>query len=88
MSSIPSKWYSTQELADLFGISHWCIRRMITQQRLSAVRVGRSLRISEESVQAMMAEMAYVPTGTPRVVLSRPRRATKRRVPAKGGVSA
>ena len=56
-STLPQKWFSTQELADLMGKSHWSIRRMVVSGQLDAVRIGRSWRIPDTAIQKLMTRI-------------------------------
>ena len=56
-STLPQKWYSTQELADLMSKSHWSIRRMVVSGQLDAVRIGRSWRIPDTAIQKLMTRI-------------------------------
>ncbi len=55
--TLPQKWFSTQELADLMGKSHWSIRRMVVSGQLDAVRIGRSFRIPDTAIQNLMCRI-------------------------------
>ena len=57
-TTLPQKWYSTQELADLMGKSHWSIRRMVVNGQLAAVRIGRSWRIPDTAIQNLMTRIS------------------------------
>ena len=51
-----SKHYSPQEVAKLIGMSVRTILRWIKAGELPAVRVGRSLRVSDASLRGFLAE--------------------------------
>lgn len=47
------KYYSTEAVADIFGMSARHIRRMIATGELQAVQFGRVYRVSDEALQQM-----------------------------------
>ncbi|MFO1537302.1 MAG: helix-turn-helix domain-containing protein [Actinomycetota bacterium] len=50
-----SRFLTVQEVADLMRVSSMTVYRLIKAGDLSAVRVGRSFRVSEADVDAYLA---------------------------------
>ena len=53
--------YSVREVAGQFGVHPETIRRLIHDGRLSAVRVGRLLRVDAADVEAFLARQRIKP---------------------------
>jgi excisionase family DNA binding protein len=51
----PPRFQSVEWVAMTFGISKRSVWRLLAAKELTAVRLGRSVRISEESVKALAA---------------------------------
>lgn len=46
-----NKFYTVKEVSKRWGLSEMTIRRMIKKKEISAVRLGRNIRISAEEVK-------------------------------------
>lgn len=47
------KFYSMAELAQLYGVSVWTVRRRISDGTIPAVRLGRQIRVPAAAVDAI-----------------------------------
>jgi excisionase family DNA binding protein len=56
--------YSVREVADRLGVHPETVRRLIHAGRLEADREGRTLRVAEASVQALLAQHRHKPDRT------------------------
>lgn len=45
------KYLTTQQVADVFGVSKRLIQKLIAAGEISAIKVGRCLRISQSSLE-------------------------------------
>lgn len=45
------EFYTVKEVSKRWGISEMTIRRMIKENKISAIRLGRNIRISAEEVK-------------------------------------
>jgi excisionase family DNA binding protein len=52
--SAPSRLYDVRETADRLNVSTKTVRRLITNKKLPAHRVGRLVRIAEDDIQALL----------------------------------
>lgn len=55
MSTNTKKHWTQQQVADLLAVSVQTIGRLIKNDDLKAIRIGRQVRIPEESVLAYLA---------------------------------
>jgi putative molybdopterin biosynthesis protein len=53
MDSLTKKFYRPDEIAQLFGVSRRTIYRLIHRRKLSAIKVGRSVRVPHEELQRL-----------------------------------
>ena len=50
------KLLTLSQVSEKTAISHWTLRAWIRERRIDYVRIGRSLRIPEETVAKMIQE--------------------------------
>jgi excisionase family DNA binding protein len=55
------KFYNVKEVAEIMSTSKMTIYRLINEGELPAVRVGRSIRVSEQAVREYLQDAAVVP---------------------------
>lgn len=55
MSTLTQKHWTKQQVADLLAVSVQTIGRLIRNKELEAIRIGRQVRIPEESVLSYLA---------------------------------
>jgi excisionase family DNA binding protein len=48
------RFYTVSEVAAIFRLSIRSVRRLIADQKLSTVRIGRAIRVPEEAVRALI----------------------------------
>ena len=60
-----SKFLTTKEVADLFGLSDETVRSWIQTRRITYIKVGRSVRISEDEVQRLILQGTVMPRREP-----------------------
>ena len=53
------KFYTIQEATDILGISEKELMRFIDDKRMPVLKVGRALRISEESIDGFLKEKGH-----------------------------
>lgn len=49
---------TAHEVAELFQVSLRTVRRLIADGRLPAMRIGRSVRVSKEALDALLSQQA------------------------------
>jgi excisionase family DNA binding protein len=54
--TIRPKWWTVPEIASQFGVSNMTIYRLVSSRRIQSVRVGRSIRIPDAAVQAILTD--------------------------------
>jgi excisionase family DNA binding protein len=54
-------WYSVREVAGRLGVHPETVRRLIHSNRLAAVRDGRALRVSADSVAELLQRQRRKP---------------------------
>lgn len=52
-------FYSVQEVAEILGLSEQTIRKLIHEGKLEALRLGRTYRISYESLTKLRTTLQY-----------------------------
>lgn len=52
-------FYSVQEVAEILGLSEQTIRKLIHEGNLKAMRLGRTYRISFESLMKLRTTLQY-----------------------------
>lgn len=53
--SATNRLLQVSEVAERLGVSEKMVRRLIVERRLAVVRLGRSVRISERDIDALVA---------------------------------
>lgn len=48
-----SQFYTIEEVAELLSLSEQTIRKLIKSKRIEAIRLGKSYRIPDESIQKL-----------------------------------
>lgn len=49
------KLYSTQEVAQMLGVSVSCVQRKIRNTEITATRIGRSFYVSDENLKEFLS---------------------------------
>ena len=55
-------WHSTKHIAGVLNISERHVRRLIATGVIKAIRLGRVLRVSDESIEALVESHSVQPT--------------------------
>lgn len=53
---MPEKFWTAEDLADYLKVSAQTVRAWIREQKVKAVKFGRSWRITDEEVRRLVAE--------------------------------
>jgi excisionase family DNA binding protein len=56
MPLLPKHLLTAQEVADLLNLSLRTIRRLIAQERLPVVRIGKAVRIRPETLASLIGD--------------------------------
>ncbi len=56
-------YYTCNEVAKMFRVTHRSVLKWITTGKLAAIRVGRDYRIPEEAVDKFVKQAQVHPTG-------------------------
>lgn len=58
VTTMPTKLYKIPEIAEAWGICERSVRRAIYDGRLQCVRIGRSVRVSDEQMRSFIEEQS------------------------------
>lgn len=51
------KFYKTDEVGALFGVSKWTVYRLIKKGKLKAIKVGRQFRVAAEDLKKFLKDL-------------------------------
>ena len=57
--NLPTKLYKVPEIAESWGICERSVRRAIANGSLQCVRIGRSVRVSDEQMKNFIEEQSH-----------------------------
>lgn len=57
-SVVSRQYYSSQELGQMFALSHFTIRRLVAEGKIAGIRVGNSIRIPASEVDRLTSNSA------------------------------